>query len=441
MAGLATASLAGPLTEEGGEILLAASDRNQASHMFRAVQRIIEKTPWLRRTCNIQRAAKTIEHLPTGSLLKTISADAGRQHGHNANLIVCDEVAQWDRRQSVAGRGGAGRDLYEVLSTSSGARQHPLLVVISTQSANPLSLMSELVDYALSVDGEQDPQFYGFVRSADIDQDPWSKEAWVQANPGLGTIRSLEELEAWASQARKIPARVAAFRNLYLNQRIEADASFLPVAAWLECQGDPDFRGPCYVGMDLASVSDMASIACYWPDTGAVQAWGWIGRQTLAHDGRLPLQAWRDDGLLFCDGETISKIKMAQFLSDLIARYDIAGVAFDRWGIDGFRQTADAAGVYLPEMEPFGQGFRDMGPATNALETLILDKALVHDNPILTWQLQNIQVDEDPAGNRKFTKTRSRDKIDAMIALVMAVGLAARRGATRYDFQDAVLTL
>ena len=224
--------------------------------------------------------------------------------------------------------------------------------------------------------------------------------------------------------------------------RIAADASFLPTEDWLACKGDPMFNGTCYIGMDLASVADMAALVCYWPDTGAVQAWGWVGRKTLEQEGHIPVEQWLDDGLIFCDGETIDKRSVASFLSDLCYKYEVGGIAYDRWGIDSFNLAVDAIGVDLPELTPFGQGFKDMAPAVNALEYLVLEKLLVHDgNPLLTWQWQNIQVDLDAAGNRKFTKAKAKDKIDAMIALVQAIGLYETGEVKHYDFSDIVVNL
>ena len=430
-AAIALAHLCGPLWEPGGEIIVAASDKNQAGHLYRVVEMYITLAgsgPDFR----FNRTSKTIEHIASRSRLVVVSSDAGRQHGHNASLVVCDEVAQWK-----------GRELYEVLSTAGGARKHPMLIVISTQSPDPNSLMSELVDYAGSEQGLANPAFHGVIHSAPDTECPLDdRDAWAAANPGLGTIRSLSELEDMAREALDIPSRAHSFRNLYLNQRVAADAGFLPVHFWLALKGYPARTGPCYVGMDLASVTDLAALAVYWPETGAVDAWGWIGQRTLEQAGRLPVQAWLDDGLLICDGEAISKRSVAAFLAQLGAEYDVRGIAYDRWGMHDFEAAVEAEGVYIPKMLPFGQGYRDMSPAIAEFERVIVNGDLVHDgNPLLTWTFQNLATDTDAAGNRKFTKSRAADRIDPIIALVMAIGSASRTSAPVYDFSDAVVVL
>jgi phage terminase large subunit-like protein len=196
------------------------------------------------------------------------------------------------------------------------------------------------------------------------------------------------------------------------------------------------------LGVDLASVWDMASVAAFWPDTGACQAWGWIGKRAMQAQTRLPIQAWLDSGLIRCDGETIDKRSVARFLQDLGERYQVHGIGYDRWGMADFRAAADSEGCWLPDMTEFGQGFKDMAPAVSALEDAVLSRRLVHDgNPLMTWQFQNIAIDTDPAGNRKITKARSIDKVDCMVALCMAVGLAAREASGGYDFSDSVVAI
>jgi phage terminase large subunit-like protein len=225
-AGLALAHLAGPEAEARGEVYSAASDRNQAGRIFRELEAFILADDDLAGRCNVQRFAKRIEVMAgpgAGSVYEALSSDAKKAHGLSPSFAVCDEVAQW-----------LGRDLYDNLVTGTGARDEPLVVVISTQSADPNHVMSEIVSYGRSVlDGTiEDPTFHATIYSAPDDADPWSEATWYACNPALGDFRSLEEMRQFAEKAKRIPAREAVFRNLYLNQSVATQARFIAAANW-----------------------------------------------------------------------------------------------------------------------------------------------------------------------------------------------------------------
>ncbi len=341
VAGFALCSLCGPLSETMGEVYSAAADKAQAAITFRVMKAIIEAIPELSDRIIIRQFDKTMEDVATGSIYRALSADVATKHGLSASFVVCDELAQWP-----------SRSLWDVLSTSTGARAHPLVIATSTQSHLKDHLMSELVDYGKSVmaGGGEDSAFYAAHWEAPEDADPWSEETWRACNPALGVIRSIEDLRSSAKQAQRMPTREPAFRNLYLNQRTSDEGGFMPVSDWLACQGElPDLEGQvCHIGMDLASVSDLAAVAAYFPDTGAVKAWCWVSEKT-SQDGRIPYDAWISEGIAFRCGKTIDKRRIVQFLGELTGKYDVQSVSYDRWGMSEVQRLIEEDGVYTPE--------------------------------------------------------------------------------------------
>jgi phage terminase large subunit-like protein len=221
---LALCHLVGPMAEERGEVYAAANDRFQASRIFSEIVAIIERVPWLAARVSIRRHSKELEDIGgTGSYFAALSADVPSKHGLAPSFIIIDELGQ-----------STSRDLLDALETAMGKRRDPMLWIISTQAARDEAPMSQVIDYGLRVRrGEiQDPSFHLVLYTAPMEANPWSKRTWKLANPGLGDILSLEHVRRLARQAKRMPSAEASFRNLVLNQRVDATAQFLTMSVW-----------------------------------------------------------------------------------------------------------------------------------------------------------------------------------------------------------------
>ena len=423
---LALAHLCGPCSEMRGQVYSAASDRNQASLVFKELSAIIDRTPWMTERLNIRSFNKLIEDNETGSTYEALSSDARKAHGLSPSFVICDEVAQW-----------RGRELYDNLISGLGARAEPLAVVIGTQAATDQNLMSELVDYAEKLNtGElSDPSFFGVVYKASDDADPFAPETWAACNPALGDFKSIVDMKTLAGQARHIPARVGPFKNLHLNMRTSAEVRFISAADWLACGEPVDaatlYGRPCWAGLDLSSTTDLTALVLYFPfDGGAVLPFFWCPGENIqarSDADRVPYQLWAEQGYIeTTPGRSVDYRFVARRMAAVASDYDLMGIAFDRWRIDTLKRILSEEGIDLPLIS-FGQGFKDMAPAVDALEAAVLDGKLRHGgHPVLTWNCSNCCVELDPAGNRKLSKRRSRERIDGMVSLAMAIGLAAR---------------
>lgn len=435
-AALVLVHLAGPEAKLNGEVYSAATDRNQAAHIFKMVRQILELDPELRAMCEWYDTTKTIACFRFGTRYQALSADARRQHGFNPVFVVYDELAQ-----------AKDRELYDVLSTSFGAQEEALLLVISTQSSDPLSIMTELCDDALAQErGEDvDPTFYGRVYAVpevDADKkpiDPFDEQYWPLANPGLGNFRSLLDMRSLAYKAQRSPSAEASFRNLYLNQRVDGVQALVNSRDWLACHKpvpDSALLGvPCYGALDLSARQDLCAFTLAW-DFGShtvVRAHYWTPGEELeerAKRDKARYLEWRDAGYLRVHaGKSIEYAAVARDVDDIIAPYNLIAIAYDAWRIDDFRAGMKHAGI--PEerfkLTEFKQTFKEFSPAIELLETDVLDHNIWHDgNPVTTYCLSNVRVISDTSSNRKFDKRQRNRRIDGAVTLAMARGIIAR---------------
>lgn len=426
-AALVLAHLIGPEAELRGQVYSAAADRAQAGIIFNEAAAMLRADPDLLSLVNIIESTKRIVAFRTGSFYCALSSEARSKHGFNASCIIYDELAQ-----------APNRTLFDVLTTSTAARLEPLTIVISTQSNDPNHIMSELVAYGRNVIEKtfSDDSFFAAIYAAPMDADPWQEDIWHQCNPALGDFRSIAEMRTSAEQAKRIPAREAAFRSLYLNQPVDAFARFIASADWLAC-GAPvepaELEGRrCWAGLDLSSTQDLTACVLFFPDDGgAVLPFFWIPGENIEereHLDRVPYRVWRDQGLIEATrGRAVDRRAIAFRLREISERFDLRGIAYDRWGMETLQPILEDEGIQLP-LTGWGQGFKDMGPAVSTFEEAVLSGALRHGgHPVLTWNVANAVIEMDPAGARKIRKDKGRARVDGLVALVMALGLHARQ--------------
>lgn len=431
---LCLAHLAGPEAEPRGECYSAAATRDQSALIFAEMEAVIFAVPWLAARLNVQRFHKRIEDRETGSIYRALASDGAAVHGLASSFIVCDELAQWKRRE-----------LFDVLRTSMGKRREPLMLAIGTQSPSPVNIMSELVDYAGRVNsGEiEDPSFHGAVYAVPEDADPYDPANWKLANPALGVFVSEQQIADEAERARRLPTFEPAFLNLHCNMRVDAEPRAINPAEWEACGEAVDAEAlkgrTCYAGLDLSATRDLSALVLYFPeDCGAVVPYCWCPKEGIAAKEEIdhvPYRTWAKAGHIEpTPGAAIDKRFIARRLALIAADYDLRGVAYDRMFMADLKVILQGEGVDLPLVD-WGQGFLSMGPAVDAFETAMLRGELRHGmHPVLRWCAGNLVFDTDAAGARKPTKARSIDKIDLIVALIMACGLAARdAGPATYD--------
>jgi phage terminase large subunit-like protein len=341
-------------------------------------------------------------------------------------LVIHDELGQIR---------GPRFSLYEALETATAAQENPLTIVISTQAPTDADLLSTLIDDAKS---GADPRQVLRMNSANVDDDPFSLAAIRTANPALELFMNKKEVLAMAEDARRLPAREAEFRNLILNQRVEANNPFVSPTLWNACGGpvQPFLpTTPVYAGLDLSSVADLTALVLIGQSDG--QTWSihptfWLPAEGINEKSRLdrtPYDLWAKQGFLeLTDGKTIRYEEIAKILRALFNKYNIRKLAFDRWNYEHLKPWLEKAGFSAQMLEerfiPWGQGTQSMTAPLRTLEEWIRDRKIAHAMHPVLQMCAACAVVEGNDSARKLSKNKSSGRIDGLVALTMACGVA-----------------
>lgn len=421
IAGILLAHICGPEAVLNTQIVSGAMSRDQAAVVFSLAVKMIQLSPEMTAITRIVPSSKRIIGLTRNVEFRALSADGRTAHGLSPVLAILDEVGQVRGPQS---------DFVDAITTAQGAHRDPLLLVISTQSPNDADLLSIWLDDAKA---SADKRIVCHVYEAEKGCDLMDAKGWKSANPAIGKFRSLEDVKEQAERAQRMPSAEPTFRNLVLNQRVEMVNPFISRGVWVLNSQPPDesvfYEEPVYVGLDLSGKTDLtAMVMIAWRERWHVKPLMWTPEKGL-HDrakrDRAPYDVWVNEGhLRTLPGASIDYEMLAREIADALTDCDVKCVAFDRWRFDLLKKELDEIGVDLP-LHPFGQGFKDMAPALDTLETLLLNEQIAHGgHPVLTMCMANARVESDAAGNRKLNKAKATGRIDGAVALAMAVGVA-----------------
>lgn len=426
--------------EQRAEVYGAAADRQQASIVFDVAADMVRICPALNKRVKILASQKRLIYEPTNSFYQVLSAEAYSKHGFNVHGVVFDELHSQPNRK-----------LYDVLTKGSGdARMQPLFFLITTAGTDTHSICYEVHQKAQDIiDGRKiDPTFYPVIYGADDTEDWTSPKVWKKCNPSLGETIGMDKVKTACESAKQNPGEENSFRQLRLNQWVKQAVRWMPMDKWDKCAfavNEDDLRGRvCYGGLDLSSTTDITAFVLVFPpldeeDKYVIIPYFWIPEDTLdlrVKRDRVPYDVWERQGYLqTTEGNVIHYGYIEKFIESLGERFNIREIAFDRWGAVQMVQNLEGMGFTVV---PFGQGFKDMSPPTKELMKLTLEQRIAHGgHPVLRWNMDNIFVRTDPAGNIKADKEKSTEKIDGAIATIMALDRAIRCGnnncASVYD--------
>lgn len=418
--------------EIGAEVYSAAADKDQAALVFNVAAQMIRNDPELEAQCEIIDSQKRIVHRRSGSFYRAISAEAYSKHGFNASVVIYDEL-----------HAAPNRELWDVLSTSQGARAQPLMIAITTAGYDRHSILWELYSHAKKVKEHPklDPTFLPILYEAGEDDDWTDEHVWAKCNPALGDFRSLDEMRVMAARAKEIPAQENTFRRLYLNQWTEQASRWISLTAWDACYQpiEPSvLRGRrCYIGMDLSTTKDLTALVAVFPDEHGfdVLAQFFVPKDSITERvrrDRVPYDQWqRDEYLIATPGNVVDYEAIRQTLLEWGRAFDVREIAFDPWNAtDLVTRLQEQDGFTCVQMR---QGFGSLSAPTKSLEKAVLSKTIRHDgHPVLRWNIGNIAIESDPAGNLKVSKKVSTERIDGAAALINAVArMDANSGASR----------
>ena len=417
--------------EQRAEIYGCAADRGQATIVFDVAADMVRMCPALEKRCKILASQKRILYLPTNSFYQVLSAEAYSKHGFNIHGVVFDELHTQPNRK-----------LFDVMTKGSGdARMQPLYFLITTAGTDTNSICYETHQKALDIiEGrKKDSTFYPVIYGAGNDEDWTDPKTWKKANPSLGETIGMDKVKAACDSARQNPGEENAFRQLRLNQWVKQAVRWMPMEKWDACAfpvNPEELEGRvCYGGLDLSSTTDLTSFCLVFPpeneeDRYYVLPYFWLPEDTLplrVNRDHVPYDVWERQGYIqTTEGNVVHYGFIEKFIEHLGELYNIREIAFDRWGAVQMVQNLEGMGFTVV---PMGQGFASMSPPTKELMKLTLEKRIAHGgHPVLRWNMDNIFIRTDPAGNIKADKAKSTEKIDGAIACIMALDRAIRCG-------------
>lgn len=422
IAALVLAHLVGPEAKQNTQIVSGAMSREQASIVFKLAAKIVQLNPALSELVRVVDSRKELFGLPMGTEYKALAAEGKTTHGLSPVLAILDEVGQVR---------GPRSDFVDAITTAQGAHEAPLLIAISTQAANDSDLFSLWLDDAAT---SGDPHIISHVYAAPENCKLDDRKGWKAANPALGLFRSLKDLTQQATQAARMPSAENTFRNLCLNQRVSTVSPFMSKNVWDSCSAAPESLDglEVFAGLDLSARTDLTALVLIAKKDGAYQIhpFFWTPEKGLIDRARRdcqPYDVWVKQGFMrTTPGASVDYEFVARDIAEILEGLDVTGIAFDRWRMDVLQKEFDKLGLTLP-LHPHGQGFKDMSPALDAVEAEFLNGRVKHgSHPVLTMCASGAVVTKDPAGNRKLDKSKATSRIDGMVALAMAFGLASR---------------
>lgn len=415
--------------EPSAEVYGAAADRQQASIVFDVAKQMVEMSPALMKRSKLMGATKRIVNYSNAGYYQVLSAEVGGKHGFSVSGLVFDEIHTQPNRQ-----------LYDVLTKgSSDARQNPLHFIITTAGNDRHSIAYELHTKAVDIlEGRRvDPTFYPVVYGLKDDED-WEDEAnWYKVNPSLGYTVDIERLRDAYREAKQNPADEITFKWLRCNMWVSSTVAWIPDAIYMRGNEPIDMDAlagrDCYAGLDLSSTGDITALVLIFPprdeeEKYVLLPYFWIPEETIPRRVKansVPYDIWEKQGyIMSTEGNVIHYDFIEKFIMDLSEKYHILEIAVDRWNATHVIQNLEDNGL---TMVPFGQGFASMSAPTKEFYRLLMEGKIIHGgHPVMRWMAGNVVVDTDPAGNIKVTKAKSKEKIDGIVAAIMALDRAVR---------------
>ena len=426
--------------EGGAEVYAAATKRDQAKIVWLDARAMVLASPHLRKRITVPKTEKAVGSMfveSTRSKFEPLGADADSTDGLNVHGVIVDEL-----------HAHKTRSMWDVLQTATGARRQPLTFAITTAGYDRHSVCWEQHHY-----GEQllarifeDDTFFAYIATLDPGDDWADPGVWAKANPNFGVSVKPDDLARKAEKAKQVPAEQNAFLRLHLNVWTEQATRWLDMDVWDENAFATDDEGepivvdrealkgrPCYAGADLSTTTDLTAVELYFPDEGG-EGGEWLHFYFVPEDNlrrraerdRVPYDVWREQGhIIATPGNVVDYEYIRELLNSLVEEgFDIREFAYDPWNATGLVTGLMADGFTCI---PVRQGFASLSAPTKEFEKLLLARSMRHGgHPVTRWAASNVVVEQDPAGNMKPSKKLATERIDPIVAMIMAVDRASR---------------
>lgn len=419
--------------EMRAEVYAAATKRDQAMVLFRDAVAMVDQSPSL--SSNLKKRGRleqtwSLVYPKNDSFFMPISSDDG-QSGPRPHIGLIDEVHEHKSSHAI-----------DMMRAGFKFRTQPMIVMITNSGSDKKSPCGIRHDYAIQVanGARSDDELFGYVCALDDGDDPFADEScWDKVNPSLRFgLPTKKYIRGQIRGAQGLPSEEATVRRLNFCQWTQAVNPWISFEIWNNARRQYDWRDlrgrKAYGGLDLGSTTDLTGLVLWVEPIEPGEPWHLVSFAWLPDEGlvrkeetdKVPYMTWKVAGFLeTTPGRAISKRFVLQRIMELQDCFDIQCIAYDRWRIADLIQLSTDDGYTLPEMIPFGQGYKDMSPAIEMFEAALLNSEIVHNgHPIMTMCAANSVTTQDPAGNRKMDKIKATGRIDLMVSAVMGAGVA-----------------
>lgn len=405
--------------EGGAEVYAAATNEKQARIVFDDAANMVRKVPGLKKIIGVHQ--DNLHILASASKFEPCAANAATLDGLNPHCVILDEV-----------HAHRTRALYDVMKSAMGARSQPMLWQITTAGFNLAGVGYEQHQYLRKIlEGtHEDDSFFGILYSIDEGDDWTDPEVWRKANPNFGVSVYPDYLDSFCTKAKDTPSNLTNFLTKHLCKWVNADVSWMNMEFWHRAEQKiykiEDFLGePCWVGMDLASRDDVASVYTIFKRDGVYYGFGkhYLPEMVVderAHSTHAHYAKWAYTGqFTLTDGETTDYGHIRDDILELASKYDVRAIGYDRYNATQLVSELIAEGLQMVEIP---QSARELSDPMKHTFVLIKERKLLHDgNEAMTWMVSNVACHEDRNENIFPVKSSKHLKIDGAVAMIMAV--------------------
>ena len=400
------------------EVYSAATVKDQARICFSDAVEIVKKTD-LKNYLSPYR--NSIVYELKGGTMKPLSSDYGTHDGLNPSCGIIDEFH-------------AHKDsgMFDVIKSAFGARRQPLMFIITTAGFNKngacYAYRSNVIKILQGIN--EDDSLFGIIYTLDSKEEWDNPKMWIKSNPNLGVSVFPEYLADQVNDAKNRPEAVRNVMTKNVNLWVDAEKTWILDDMWQKCIGTTDIeslRGcQCWGGLDLSNVSDITAFVLLFHENEKFQLlpFFWIPEDKMLEKIRkenINYDKWSSLGFVkVTAGNVLDYDFVKADILQIVEVYDLQSTAYDRWNASQTIIDLQNEGM---ECSPFGQGYGSMGAPTKEFEKMVLTEKIEHfGNPVLRWMMASTVVKTDPAGNIKPDKEKSSQKIDGIVASIMALG-------------------
>lgn len=404
--------------EEGPEVYIVSTKEAQSMLLWRDITKIISKSKDLKKLFKVTH--NLLQTPFNNGICRALGGDSKSQDGLNCSLGIVDEF-----------HAHPSRAMYDIISSSQGARTQPLLGIITTAGLNTICPCKTQEEYCqnLLLGTFKNDDVFSMIFQLDKTDDPFDETKWYKSNPGLGVCKYIEQMEKECKQAQAVTSKKRDFLTKTLNIWVTDKSDWIKMDDWMKCKEEyvlENFKGKdCYIGVDMSKSSDLTCISLIFPQSNNIYIWPIfyipnISAQEKELEDRVPYSEWEEEGwVTLTEQSIISQNEIRDLLLSICKDFNVIKVYYDAYQFTHLREDLDE---YNIPNQPVPQNMLHLTPLINMFEEYIKLGKLKHpNNPCMNWNISNSVLKEGNNGLKKVVKDKGNQKIDGTVATLIGM--------------------